>query len=593
MIQHLITTSAIRLFTRFTMQQPKFVVGSLIFAFSLLSASAHAATVATAEVDRNPVMQDEGFNLVVKVDDDVSRNAFDPAILNKDFVVNRTNVSSQTQIINFKRSQTTSWTTSLIPRDVGRFTIPSFTIEGATTQPITVEVLPVSQNQNAQGNPLFITTELKQSEAWLQQQVQYTIKLHIALDLQRGSLSAPEMRGGEISQVGEDKETSEVINGRRYRVIERTFAIIPQESGEFVIQAPRFEGEVLDSSRRNFGFFNQTRTITKIGKNQTLRVNPIPENYPHPWLPSEHVEIHDEWQGADKSQSLTVGEPVTRTITLTALGVVESQLPEITASYPDTLKTYPDQADTTTVQRNGKFVAQRKESLAIIANSPGEVTLPEIKVAWFNVLTEKTEFVTLPAETFTVRESITDNNSAEPPPIAPAQEQQVTASPVNMQNNAPQWWSLSSWVLLALWLITLAAWWWTRKSQAAAPMQAEAKPSSATESEMWADLQRALKQKNAQNLTNYLQPWLAEICGNPQQSLSKSVEQVRNPQLAQLLTQLFSLRFSAGSGNSAVNSDASELLQQIHAILKQIRSQSLQSAPSTGVQLQPLYPKMP
>ena len=568
-----------------------FSCATLLFLFGFSGATL-AATAATAQVDRNPVMQDEGFNLVIKLDDVADKSDFDPAVLNKDFVINRTNVSSQTQIINFSRSQTTTWTVNLIPREIGRFIIPAFDINGVKTQPITLQVLPVSQNKNAQGAPLFITTELEQSEVWLQQQAQYTVKLHVALDLQRGSLSAPKMRSGEISQVGEDKESNEVINGRRYRVIERTFAIIPQESGEFVIQAPRFEGEVLDGSRRNFGFFNQSRTITKIGKNQTLRVNPIPDNYAYPWLPSEHVEIHDEWQGSDNNSSLTVGEPITRTITLTALGVVESQLPEIAASYPDSLKTYPDQADTTTVQRNGRFVAQRKESMAIIANEPGEVTLPEITVAWFNVLTETTEFVTLPAKTFTVIENLDDNSAAAPPVAALAPTQPAGSSLTDEQHLSPHWWSLSSWVLLALWLITLVSWWWTQKSASRSRTQTANSPEkSLTERQLWSNLQQALKQRDEQNLTQHLQPWLAELCGQPQQSLSKSMAQLQDPQLQQQLTQLYSRRFSSTRSPSAP--EGSDLLQQIHGTLKRLRGKYQHAATAPGVQLQPLYPNTP
>jgi len=182
-----------------------------------------AVTEVTATVDKNPIMQDESFILQVTANDDVSADAFDPSVLLKDFVVGRTSTSRQTQIINFDTTRTTRWQTVLIPREIGRFTIPPFDIKGVTTDPVTVEVLPVSQSKSAQGQDIFISTEMSQEEVYLQQQVKYLVKLHIAVDLQRGSLSAPVVENAEIEQVGQDKEYSDIVNGKRYRIIERTF----------------------------------------------------------------------------------------------------------------------------------------------------------------------------------------------------------------------------------------------------------------------------------------------------------------------------------------------------------------------------------
>ncbi len=550
-----------------------------------------AVTQVSATVDKNPVMVDESFTLEIVADDNISADAFDPSPLLKDFVVGRTSSSRQTQIINFDTSRTTRWSTVLIPRKPGRFSIPAFKINGISTQSIMLQVLPVSQSKHAQRQDMFITTEVDLDEVYLQQQVKYTVKLHIAVDLQRGSLSAPTMEEGEIEQVGDDKEYHQIVDGRRYRIIERIFSIMPQKSGTFSIQAPLFEGEVLDNSRRSFGFFNRTSTINKVGKNLFLKVNPIPDNYAYHWLPSEHVEINDEWQGM--SDNLTVGEPVTRTITLTALGVVESQLPEIGSNYPDSVKTYPDQADTATVQRNGTFVAQRKESVAIIPNKDGTVVIPEVKVPWFNVVTKSTEFAILPEKRFTITPPAGSSASTPEPQLnSPAVNTEPTESnpiatgtPTSIVAT-PQWWSLSSWFLLVLWILTLIVWWMTKKRQLVTDIRQENITPWNAEALLWKQVEAAIKQKDEQNLTNYLQPWLAEVCGNPQQSLSKSVEQLRNDQLSQQITVLFGNRF--GDKNNQPN--AHELLNSLLETLKIVRKQYQHKPNIKGTTLHPLYP---
>lgn len=546
-----------------------------------------AVTEVIAAVDKNPVIMDESFTLEIVADDDVSTDAFDPSPLLKDFVVGRTSTSKQTQVINFDMARTTRWSTVLIPREAGRFTIPSFDIEGVSSQPVYVQVLPVSQSKHAQAQGIYITTELDMDEVYLLQQVKYTVKLHIALDLQRGSLSAPTMDNGDIEQVGDDKEYNDVVNGRRYRIIERVFSIIPQKSGTYAIQAPYFEGEVLDNSRQRFGFFNRTKAINKVGKNLFLKVRPIPDNYTHHWLPSEHVEIHDEWQGMESS--LKVGEPATRTITLTALGVVESQLPEINSAYPSEVKTYPDQAETATVQRNGTLVAQRKESIAIIPNKEGIIVIPEVKIPWFNVVTGSTEYAVLPKKELSIQAAMPSGSEPVAVPVKTSIENEPTGTTTaNLPVGAvtTSWWSISSWVLLLIWLLTLLAWWLTRNSKRQAKTAVINDIPHNSEAKLWRQVQEAIKQRDEQNLTNYLQHWLAELSGNPQQSLSKSVAQANNDRLSQQITDLFGNRF----GENKRQQSTQDLFNALMETLITVRKQYQQRPKNKGTTLHPLYP---
>ncbi|MCW8107778.1 BatD family protein [Alteromonas ponticola] len=368
----------------------------LIFSFT---AFAEVSKV-EASVDKNPVMMDEAFVLSITAYGDAKREAFDSSPLLKDFVVGRTSVSSKTSIINFDTTRTTTWSTTLFPRAKGTFTIPSFTIEGKQSNPIDIEVVAVKQNDKQPARDYYVTTEVDANSVYLQQQIRYTVKLFFATNIERGSLDAPQLAKAQIKQLGEDKQYTDIINGRRYQIIERTFAVIPQQSGDFTIRGPVFSGEVLaSSSSQRFGFFNRTQEVNRIGPDIDISVKAKPEGIDYHWLPSEFVRLDEEWQ----SEKFVVGEPITRTVSLTAIGVVEEQLPELPQLYPPHFKRYPDQAVTATVDKNETLIAQRKESLAVIPTQAGDFVLPEITVPWFNVLTEKTEYATLPARTITVQ----------------------------------------------------------------------------------------------------------------------------------------------------------------------------------------------
>ena len=438
----------------------------------LLTFSVHAeVTSVTATVDKNPVMLDEAITLTVTAEGDAEREAFDSSVLLSDFVVGRTSVSSQTSIINFDTRRTTTWSTTLFPRKVGTFTIPAFTIEGQKSAPVEVRVIPVQQGDNAPARDYYVSTEVNNDSVYLQQQLRYTVKLYLSSQIERGSLQAPELENAQIQQLGDDKQYTELVNGRRYQVVERNFAVLPQQSGTFTIRGPVFSGEVIaPNTNQRFGFFNRTQTINRVGPDVQVEVKPIPAEVDYHWLPSDFVQLDEEWQ----SDTFTVGEPVTRTLTLTAVGVVEEQLPEIEQIYPPDFKLYPDQANSASAEKDNRLIVQRTESVAMIPTKAGSYIIPEVRVPWFNVSTGKTEYAKLPSRTVNViaaavaaaGQSLAAAGQSSPvspgqssPALTPPQlqtdqpqlaEDQVPAQPATAETAPNEWDNLHT-IMLALW----------------------------------------------------------------------------------------------------------------------------------------------
>ena len=515
-----------------------------------------------ASLDKNPVMEDESFNLTVVANADLANGAFDPSPLLKDFVVGRTSVSSQTKIINFTTSKSITWTTVLIPKSKGRFTIPAFDIGGSKTQPIEVLVVPLS-SASSQARDLFITTAIDLDKVYLQQQIHYTVKLHLAKDLQRGSLSSPTLENADIRQIGEDKEYNEIVNGKRYRIIERSFAIVPQQSGTFTIASPLFEGEVTDNNQQSFGFFNRSKSVNRRGPSQTIQVLPVPSNYQEHWLPSEFVQLDEEWQG--NTQEYEAGEPITRTITLTAVGVIEEQLPAVGSQYPDSVKTYPDQAETATIEKDKTLIAQRKESIAIIPTKAGPLTIPEVKLAWFNTITQKTEYAVLPEKTLTILPASQANSSRPLPQVeqTPAPPPVISQPAIQGDAIAPiwQWLSLG---LAGLWLITLSAWWWHFKHYKR-PVSQLAPQVRRTESEqaLWKILENALNKGQASDIHQALRAWLSHLTDKPDATLEQSLQQLASNDLNAQVSLVMASRYSQQTGSANT--------QRLHQILRKIR----------------------
>lgn len=538
-----------------------------------------------AIVDRNPVMLDEAITLTVIAKGDAQREAFDSSVLLNDFIVGRTSVSNQTQIINFQSEQTTTWTTTLFPREVGNFTIPAFTIEGASTTPIDIQVIPVPSGQDQPARDFFVTAEVNQREIYLQQQLQYTVKVYLAAGIDRGSLQAPTMFQAQIQQIGEDKQYTDIQNGKRYQIIERTFAIVPQQSGDLTIRGPVFSGQVLAANTNNrFGMFNRTKPINRVGPDIDVTVLPIPNSVDYPWLPSEFVELTEEWQ----SDQFVVGEPVTRTLTLTAAGLVEEQLPSIEQRYPPQFKTYPDQANTAMVERDKKLISQRTESIAVIPTKAGKTILPEVTVPWFNVRTKQTEYATLPARQVDVLPASTSTTAA-PPALPTALNADEPAPMADIQNVAPAqpiWLTIEGQILIAIsvistlgWLITL----WSKKQRPTGPVnRPEILSSSTDESQLYKSLVASIKSGNTDLTYTHLYSWLIRglACDLTHGQRLDSCNETQP--LAPLVDTLLANRYSS----STQPWDKNALLRAI----EQLRKSKQARARDNNKSLAPLYP---
>ncbi|WP_100641990.1 BatD family protein [Alteromonas facilis] len=575
-------------------------IGQLMLAivFMMFSAFAHAeVTSVITQVDKNPVMLDESFTLSVTADGDVDRNAFDSSFLLKDFVVGQTSVSSQTRMVNFKTSRSTTWSVILFPRAVGEYTIPPVTIEGHSSAPIKLSVVPVSNVNGQETRDIFVTTEMDSNEVYIHQQVRYTVKLYLAKDIERGSLQAPELEDAEIRQIGKDAEYSEIVNGKRYRIIERTFAVLPQKSGDFTINGPVFQGEVIANTNQSFGFFNRTQTVNRVGPPQTLTVLPAPASIAGTFLPSEFVDISEEWSG--DIENWTVGEPITRTLTLTAVGLTDTALPEIDDRYPPSIKTYPDQANTTSAENAQSIVAQRTESIALIPSQAGKFVLLPVEIEWFNVVTKQTEKVVIPARTIEIKAASNSNSTANAITSGAGQDDGTTSAIEDNKATTPslnqaqqdsalvgpspifEWrwsngWMWTTGLFAALSLILI----YRRPTIVQTPQIREQQVDKMSEKLAWQSLCGALKSKHKEQIAKSLLAWINSLSDKTFIALPHALDWINDDGLAQLVQQMMESQYS----NVQQNWRADQLQKHLTALRKQRTNKS------TSGDLPELYP---
>lgn len=429
----------------------------------------------TMNVDRDPVVVDESFNLVFESNEKIDAEPdFSP--LERSFTILNTSRRSNTQIINSKISHSQMWILSLIPNKAGTIGIPSIRFGKTLTKPRTIKVVPNAQaTQGKSSDDIFIDAEVNTKTPYVQAQLVYTVKLYRSVVTNNASLSEPVLSGGQavINKLGEDRSYETQVNGKRYVVIQRQYVIFPQSSGVLKIKPLTFQGQT--GAGRFFNYDPQSRTVVKRSEEIQLDVKPIPDSFSgDTWLPARQLSIQEQWS-VDPGK-LQQGEATTRTLTLQANGLAASHLPAINNHLPASLKKYPDQPEFEETNNAEGFIGIRRDKMAIIPTEAGDITLPAIKIPWWNTVSDKMEIAELPERTLHVAantSALIDNRIK-----APVESDNITAAEAEDSNAPPTKgvdsteqdvpWKWVSLMLFVLWLVTLIFVWKIKRKAPAA-----------------------------------------------------------------------------------------------------------------------------
>ncbi|MDH5445615.1 MAG: BatD family protein [Gammaproteobacteria bacterium] len=432
-----------------------------------LVSKAYAANI-IAHTDRTSVYEGESITLTYDVHGSADGRP-DFTAIEKDFDILGRNKSSSMQFINGKMSSKVQWILTLMPKRMGQLRIPPIYFGKDKSNDLMIQVRKEKTSSAGKtAEDMFLQVSVDPNQAYIQSQILYTIRIYVAVRLNNASLSEPELSVADavIERLGEDKRFQTTHLGRHYQVIERSYAIFPQQSGKLRINPVVFSGQIVRGASNFMNPFNQFTGKTRRMQSKAIEIDvkPAPKSQQGTtWLPTSRIELSEHWPS--DPPVFKVGEAVTRTLTLKADGLTAAQLPEISKATPDGFKTYPDQPQLEDLKHNKGITGQRTEKIAMIANKPGKLTLPAISINWWNTKTNKAEVVSLPARTIMV--AAADNVSrpvtkAEPviPDMAPS-ENTIHAKPeaVVIPNTQSNFWSWVSLGLVIAWLSSMFIMW--------------------------------------------------------------------------------------------------------------------------------------
>jgi len=339
-----------------------------------------AGAEARAWLDRNSMHMGETVTLNVESSGDSSATQPDFAALGDDFDLLGTQSSSSVSIVNGQTSSKLLWAVGLQPKHAGNLTIPAFTVGGAKTAPLTLNVLAAATGAVGKaGDDLFVQAEAVPRSPYVQQEVRLTVKLYYALSLIDGNLDDPKADGLVVRKLGQDSNYTADLGGRRYRVVERHYAASAENSGTLDLPPIVFRGRGLDPGDMN-SFFSRGRSVSAQSDPIALDVRTRPPaSGGDMWLPAQSLTLTAEGAGTDAGAR--VGEPLTLTVHLKAQGLAFEQLPELKLPKIDGAEVYPDK-ETTQNRDDGSWIyGQRERKFAIVPTRVGKLVLPELSIA--------------------------------------------------------------------------------------------------------------------------------------------------------------------------------------------------------------------
>jgi len=266
-------------------------------------------------------------------------------------------------------------------------------VSGAITSNAVAIEVQAALNTQWQPGEADLQSELVYSnpQPMVGEQIVLDITLRHTHQIANEAIKMPEFTEFDVLPVFEQRRTIE--GDGEWRQIAWRYLLHPKRSGKLGFKPIQWTGTMI-KSRSQRGEFNYETTP------DSLQVSSAPVDRPDWWLPATSVKLSDAW--SKEVITLSAGDEIIRTITLSATNVLSSQLPDIAP--------YPTRALTSTLIRTSRdhelvddhTIATGVFEYRMVAQSPIPVFLDTVRVPWWNVTTSTHEEAILPARRINV-----------------------------------------------------------------------------------------------------------------------------------------------------------------------------------------------
>ncbi len=425
---------------------------TLLMAFSV----AQAAPV-TAKLDRSSVVVGETVTLILETSDTNQSLDTDLSVLQADFDVLNRRSETQMSFVNGRQTASVRVVITLEPKHQGELLIPALKFPGVSSAALYLKVAAAPMLAPGDVEPVFIevTVQPESGPYYVLSQVSLMVRIFYQANLTEAAINPPAPAQASVRLLDEVPYQSD-RNGERYRVLERRYAIFPERSGSLTIPAMELSGRLIERpSDRLWQPTVRGRRVRVESEPLTLEISPRPTTFTGDfWLPARRITLS---QQISDNKKLHVGEPVTRTVIMDAMGLEENMLEEPAWPEVPATRIYPDQPQGIS-RDDGEWVLGHKEfRYAIVPEQPGELVLPEIRLDWWDTVANQQRTAVLPEHRVNVLASELSHSASVLPPSAsvmPDISTGVSAGNAELSGKTMLW-KTSTGAFALLWLLTL------------------------------------------------------------------------------------------------------------------------------------------
>lgn len=256
---------------------------------------------------------------------------------------------------------------------------------------------------------------LSHDRAYVQETLLYTVGIFSAGNLRRVTLTPPQHPGVTLEKLDGPRTRAEEVGGKHYILSEFRYALTPLVAGSLTLGPaairvePRAEASDPGVAPRG-ALVMPPGLVSKGGDEKPFNITTEgvylvvfpPFREAHPWLPLRSLTLTAHWSATQVPQA---GEPVRLTLEITAAGSIGSRLPSLEPHLrPADISVYPVAVDTDWAigGQGDELRGRRIESYTLVPRREGMLSVPALRVPWWDAVGNQRAVAEVPAQTLRV-----------------------------------------------------------------------------------------------------------------------------------------------------------------------------------------------
>jgi len=415
------------------------IISSLLFLLIFSALAFGAEEEFRLDIDNLYLSEGTSTNLVVSLKDAKGAELIEVEGLDNFEVLSRKS-GTQTTIINMKRSYSREYHYVIMPKRVGEFTLQGVVkYKGKTyrTNKLEVKVEKRKISHKQENSNIFIRTTLSKDKIYFGQKVILKYDLFTRYNLDNyGFLDNPNFNDfiSQVKNQDQLKANYVYLDGKKYIKYEvRQVILTPTKTGTLEIPSYPFQANISTGD-----FFSSSKATYFKTESKSIEVLPLPQE----GQPDDFTGIVGDLELDSNlaDNEVKYGDSTTLNIKLSGdvnLDSLDKALDKDISGF----EIYQSQKDKKEEIRGMEYYAEKNFDIILVPKKSGELSLPELKIPYFNPERKEYEYATVAEKTIKVsgqakqaQQSLTTNSN----PINQSPPQSIEITQINTDNQADE-----------------------------------------------------------------------------------------------------------------------------------------------------------